>query len=504
MANITCPIITAAQRFRSEPAIITPDIVMSYEQLDAKVEKTSARLKKEGIGPGERVAIVSWNNWEYIVVIFALIRIGAVACPISPRFPVKGIGSILRKIDGTVLIHTQKRPSSERHGPSRHVDLWALFEPDKHRQTRGKNNLAVEPVGEETREMALDLDRPATIVLTSGTTATPKAVLHSYGNHYFNALGANENIPIKPGNRWLLSLPLFHVGGLGILFRTVLAGGTIVVPAAKKSLGGALEAYEITHLSVVATQLYRLLRDGIAPRSLERLHAVLAGGGPVPPSLIQRAHEIGMPLYLTYGSTEMASQITTTAPDDLPGHRTTCGKVLLYRQLKIQEEEILVKGKTLFQGYVVGESVRCAVDNQGWYHTGDMGTVDSAGYVTVSGRRDHMFISGGENIFPEEIERCLCSVPEVFQAIVVPVENDEFGYRPVVFVETSARISREEKKWIAHLEKHLPRFKIPQTFYPWPEKSALRNMKPDRNMFRKRAKALAKSSEIAPINEKVD
>ena len=136
----------------------------------------------------------------------------------------------------------------------------------------------------------MPLDRPATIVFTSGSTGIPKAVLHSYGNYYYNALGCNRNLPLTAGDRWLLDLPLYHVGGLGILFRCLLAGATVVMPDGRETLDAVLERYEITHLSVVVTQLHRLLRQ---PESVRypSLRYVVLGGSPVPLKLLSRASE---------------------------------------------------------------------------------------------------------------------------------------------------------------------------------------------------------------------
>ena len=328
----------------------------------------------------------------------------------------------------------------------------------------------------------LALDLPATIVFTSGSAGEAKAVLHTFGNHYFSALGSNTNIDLAPGDRWLHSLPIYHVGGLSILFRCLLAGATVALPDASpgETIAGA------THVSLVSTQLLRLLRE----ESLDpgELKAILLGGGPVPVSLVDEAAARGLPIHTSYGLTEMASQVTTTPPDASREDLHTSGRPLPHREISISEDgEILVRGETLFLGYVNIEKVDRELKADGWFRTGDLGELDAGGYLRVRGRRDNLFISGGENVQPEEIEEALCRLEGVEEAVVVPVADAEFGARPVAFVRPCG--VRYEDLAPA-LELVMPRFKIPVTFYDWPEEAEAGGMKLDRAFFRERARRL--------------
>jgi O-succinylbenzoic acid--CoA ligase len=305
-------------------------------------------------------------------------------------------------------------------------------------------------------------------------------VLHSLSNHYYSALGSNRNIPVGPGDRWLLSLPLYHVGGLGIVLRTILGGAAMVLPRSGRPLRDVLTVHGVTHLSLVATQLRRLLKDPPSEAARRRLSAVLVGGGPSEVALMTQACDAGFPVHTTYGLTEMASQVTTTRPGDGKSRLSTSGKVLDYRQVRIDGGEILVKGETLFKGYVEGDGTNPSRDAEGWFRTGDLGSMDGNGYLTLSGRKDNMFISGGENIHCEEIEACLLSLPGVFQAVVVPVRDDEFGFRPAAFVRFHGKKGVAKDEMIACLEKHLPRFKIPVAFFEWPEETGEAGFKPNR------------------------
>jgi O-succinylbenzoic acid--CoA ligase len=183
-------------------------------------------------------------------------------------------------------------------------------------------------------------------------------------------------------------------------------------------------------------------------------------------------------MYTTYGLTEMASQVTTTAPNATQSELRTAGRVLPGRELMIGSgDEILVRGETLFLGYYHTDHLDRPLDDAGWFATGDRGALTSEGFLTVTGRCDQMFISGGENIFPEEIEQALLGLSSILQSIVVAVPDAEFGQRPVAFVQST---EFQPTEWRRQLAEQLPGFKIPKLFLPWPESTASTSLKPSR------------------------
>jgi O-succinylbenzoic acid--CoA ligase len=442
--------------------------ITSYEELDQMV--STAALRLEGLEPGSRVALHLPKDERYVALVLALIRAGHVACPVSDRLPPRGVTQLLGMAACSVLISEDEEL----------LEAAGLFKPEPatllEEGPRSASNCS-EPA-------YIPHERPATIIFTSGSTDTPKAALHTFGNHYHSALGSNANITLRPGARWLHSLPLYHVGGLSILFRCLLTGATVALPSPGTSPGESIASVGATHVSLVSTQLSRLLREDA---DLSGLEAVLMGGGPVSPSLVDEALARGLPLHTSYGLTEMASQVTTTPPGVSLEELRTAGRVLRAREVSISERgEILVRGETLFAGYAEGEELDRPVDAEGWFHTRDLGELDESGYLRVGGRMDNLFISGGENIQPEEIEAALCRLEGVDEAVVVPVPDDEFGARPVAFVRIN---DGEPKDLVRDLESVLPRFKIPISFHPWPEE-ARRGMKVDRMALGERARRM--------------
>lgn len=253
-----------------------------------------------------------------------------------------------------------------------------------------------------------------------------------------NAQDVIRTIGLKPNDQWKLSLPLHHVGGLGILFRCILARATLV-------LG---ESLDITHLSCIPTHLYR------ATPIYKKLKCILLGGAPLPnfPKYL--------PIFTTYGLTEMGSTVTINQT------------VLPHRQAMVKEDgEILVQGPTLFHGYYNQPP------QKGWFPTGDLGRW-SNNQLEIIGRKDWMFISGGENIQPEEIEQHLIEHPMVRVAAVLAVDDPEFGKRPIAVIQGNPSFTF--KKMQSFLEERIPKFKVPIRLFFIREMPLLPNDKLDR------------------------
>ena len=457
--TVPCPLRAAALATPDAAALVGENGTTSYAELDRRVSAAASRLGR--LEPGSRVALYLPRDERYVALVLAVIRAGHVACPVSDLLPPKGVAQLLELAACTALI-------SDDDGLLRTANLHGLKpEPLLEGRQRGK-------------PADLPLGRPATLVFTSGSTGVPKAALHTFGNHYHNALGSNANIALRPGHRWLHSLPLYHVGGLSILFRCLLSGTTIALPQKGTPLGEDIAGLGATHVSLVSTQLLRLLREDVDPGGLE---AVLMGGGPIPASLVDEAVSRGLPIHTSYGLTEMASQVTTTPQGASLEELHTSGRALPNREVSVSEGgEILVRGKTLFAGYVEDKEIDRPLDTDGWFHTGDLGELDESGCLRVLGRKDNLFISGGENVQPEEIEVAISGLQNVEAAVVVPVPDPEFGLRPVAFVRME---DGNPKSLLLELEKVLPRFKIPVAFHGWPEERG--GMKVDRATFREYA-----------------
>ncbi len=466
-----------AQKYGNSPAIVTSQKSLTFYQFAHSVNRGISRLSEIDIKKGERVAIFSPNSMEFLALLVALWYVRAVAIPVSTRWSANQISTKLMEINCQRIIISDHLRSDFVLNNIKVHPLESLISTKTQIEKK---------IQQEAGE--LDLAQDATIIFTSGSANMPKGVLHTLANHYYSALGSNENISFQPGDRWILSLPLYHVAGLAILFRAILSGGTMVLPGTDESLATVVMNKTASHISLVHTQFYRLMQKKNIKRRLSQMKAVLLGGSAVPESLVREAHKLGIPIYTSYGSTEMASQITTTQPDDSLDHLLTSGRILPFRKLSIADDgEILVKGQTLCKGYVEGHTFRDVRNSEGWFHSGDMGKLDEKQYLIIKGRLDNMFISGGENIQPEEIEQYLKQIDNIAEAVVVPIPDPEFGMRPVAFLEGSEG-SYNIPEIREFLAKHLPGFKIPDRFLPFPDTLSNRSMKINRKKLKEIAK----------------
>ena len=434
--------------------------------------------KSLNIRPQKHIALCSVNPEYILKSMLALWLKGAVTVPLNPKFPQKQKIELMKNTGSTLL------------------------EQLKSNKTTSENYSSFSSL------QSIDPDAWASIIFTSGSTGSPKAVVHSLANHFYSALGANQLMPLNPGDRWMMSLPLYHVGGLAIFFRTLLSGATMVVPSEKLTLAETLTNKKISHLSLVPTQLQRLLQSSAGIDSLLQLKLILLGGSPIPEILLDQSEELGLNINTTYGSTEMASQVATGKKDN---HR-----ILPFREVRISSvkdawPEIEVRGKTRFLGYLDESGLSQPFDKNGWFKTGDIGALDvnptkiknfqpenyNVGYrktlndqsdivhtLTVLGRKDNMFISGGENIHPEEIEQVMYKSGMIKEAVVVPVKDVKFGARPVAFLKYKE--SASEAELVKLLEKQLVNFKVPELFLPWPENPGT-GLKPNRKELSQQA-----------------
>jgi O-succinylbenzoic acid--CoA ligase len=441
----------ASATFGTATALATSGRTYSFTDVEDETARIVAILHEAGVSQGDIVALVAPNSPEMVLTLFALLRLGAVAAPVNHRFPAGQTGKVLQCLRPRLLLLDKGVRGISTEAPA--VILQQFV------SSAGNAQRIPESI------LSLDMERPATVMHTSASSGMPKAAVHSTGNHWHNAAGANMNMPFAPGDCWLLSLPLCHVGGYALLFRSLAGGGAIAVGSQESSLEELLDRFKVTHLSLVTTQLYRLLGKPAAPAAMARLKALLLGGSAVPAPLLDVAVRERLPVYLSYGSTEMGSQITTT-PYPLSRPVSDSGKILPFRELSIAGDgEILVKGPCLFQGYLENGVLQPRTDGSGWFHTNDIGTLDGNGSLTVIGRKDNMFVSGGENIHPEEIEKAIIDLPGIEQALVAPCPDREYGLRPVAFIQTSGNDDLSDETIGKALGSSLGKLKCPIALY---------------------------------------
>lgn len=487
--TVPCPVHFHAVRTPEAIAIRTEEQEWSYSGLDDLIASYAERMLRVGLRSGATVGIQPTDRVQAIVLVFAGIRIGVSTALLSTRLPSGSITTAYRDLCVDAIATEASavggdEPHFSEEKSARDSVLDSALDSSRNAETPELQNI---------RGEGIDGWRPATRLKTSGTTGEPRTAVHSVVNHLVSAMRSASRTPVSPEDRWLLSLPLYHVGGLAIPFRCFVAGASVVVAEREKSLGATMRRHHITHVSLVSTQLQRLLSE-LSETPVD-LREMLVGGGQVPAPLIRSAVRKGFPIRTTYGLTEMSSQVATS--EVWTTERTTypAGRVLEGFDVRIDTDGvILVRGDGLFLGYQEGDGVTLPIDEEGWFPTGDMGKL-TEDELAVSGRVDAMFISGGENIQPEEIEEALSSLPGVSRAVVVSVPDSEFGRRPVAFVDGSSNVAEMSTSELDAIREALapilPRFKIPDVIYPWPVELNDSSIKPRRLEFQEHAERLS-------------
>lgn len=431
-----------------EVALSFGNTSVTWLQLSSKVEGFAGGLIKQGVKRDEIVVAVSDNRIELIWLHLAAIRVGARFVALPAR---------ISDVELIEKLHTLSAHYIWLEKSDREIDI-DYFPLELTSSSRRVIPVTWQPT------------RAASLVFTSGSTGKAKAVVHSINNHLYSAVGLLSMMSFSEQDSWLLSLPLSHVSGLAIVWRWLTAGGKLVLTK-REELLSALST--VTHASLVPTQLQRVLqmREENETTSLKQ---VLLGGSAIPVELVAQAKLQGIDCWVGYGMTEMASTVAAKRADSTSG----VGQVIPNRHIRFRDQEIQVSGKSLCLGYLVGQKILTVCDDDGWFSTKDLGRANE-GELFIHGRKDNMFISGGENIHPEEIEAVLLTYPDISRVVVVGVDSEEYGERPVAVVESCTALDTEQFNHF--LEGRLDKIKWPDRYYPLPSELQLSEVKINRN-----------------------
>ncbi len=450
------------QRARREPhalALRCEGRDFSFGELAERCEATALRLRTLGIEPGERVAWLGAGSLRFAEVLHAVQRLGATLVPLNVRLAAAEVRELLDDCRPRLLIFDAASSRLVSDASSGSVPATEV------------ESLQGLPARGELPRPRIDPASIHTIVYTSGTTGKPKGAMLTHANHLASATASRANLGALPGDRWLAALPVHHVGGLSILLRSVIDGSAVVLHGAFDAdrVDRSLREDGITLGSMVTTMLKRLIDRAAGRPYPSSLRAMLVGGGPVPPSLLEQALSLGLPALATYGLTETASQVATWPVSMSSPGRAGAGRAIGETRLRIAEPngqghgEILVSGPTVMAGYFRRPAENERALRAGWLHTGDIGHLDGSGCLHVHDRRSDLIISGGENVYPAEVEAVLLSHPYVSEAAVYPLADREWGQRvsAAVVLRAGRRLGDDElRDWCA---TRLARFKLPRT-----------------------------------------
>ena len=497
-----------AERTQATPhklALIIGEQRWNYAALNQMVNATCARLQDAGVQAGDFVAVRLPNGLPYVCLVHALARIGAILVPLNTRLTASELRWQIEHVAAKWLVTDE--------GSAQDAAQWLMV----NCKLLMVNEAWFEPTTLTINHLPFNIHHYQSVVFTSGTSGQPKGVLLTFSNHFWSATASAYRLGLDPNDLWLSVLPLYHVGGLAVLFRSCLYGTAVSLHPRfdPPAINHDLDTNPITLISLVPTMLHRLLDSRSHWPSHLRL--ILLGGAAAPPELVAEANAlprkrlsvIGNQLTVTgdepltinnspitinhspplvattYGLTEAASQVVTMLPADAARKPGSVGRPLMFTRVKIVDEtgverpsgeigEIVVTGPTVMAGYFqeVVASGKWQVANNlppatfnlppATIHTGDLGYLDADGDLFLVQRRSDLIVSGGENVYPAEVEAVLRQQPQVVEACVVGIPDAEWGQRVVAMVQIAPNATVSAADLITFCRERLAGYKIPR------------------------------------------
>lgn len=449
----------------------------SYREVAGRVDALAVGLAERGVGHGDRVAYLGANDVAAFETFFAAGRLGAVFVPLNTRLAAPEIAALLADSRATVLV---ARPEVSDLVAASLTDLSAApllvaVDGGDGSAAVGYEDLVAAHLG-AAPSSAVTLDDDALILYTSGTTGRPKGAVLTHGNITFNTMNQLAHTDVRRSDRVLCSAPIFHVVGLGqVTLPALFKGGTIVV-APRFDAASVLEMVPqlgITAFAAVPTMLQMMCdAPSFAAADLGSLRYVVYGGSPVLARVAEAWLRRGVDVVQGYGLTEAAPGVLMAAADGIAEHPTSPGVPHFFTDVALLAPdgsvsappgtgELLVRGPNVFRGYDNRPADTKAAFQDGWFRSGDVVRLDPDGWGYVVDRAKDMIISGGENVYPAEVEAAIAEMPDVLDCAVVGVPDDRWGEVgfALVIVRPGAQVTAGDVR--AHLAGRLARFKIP-------------------------------------------
>ncbi|MFY3791208.1 o-succinylbenzoate--CoA ligase [Ureibacillus sp. MALMAid1270] len=459
-------------------AYITPDRValigenkkFTYQELLLEIERVSSfldhvmQLKK-----GDRIAILSQNRAEYFITYFAIAQLGLIAVPLNIRLSASELAYQIQDSGAKAIIYEKEQEALYKQlNDLVHFENSQIFE-------GGFSSFSTKKV-EVDFEINSSED-PYIICYTSGTTGKPKGAVLTQENMFWNALNNQYALDLTSSDRCLVILPLFHIGGIGLFaFPTFLAGGSVIIPGKfqPKQVLKLIEDLKVTVMMGVPTIYNALITEETFKKTdFTSLRVFCSGGAPCPVELLHAYHEQGLPLYQGFGMTETSPTVFMLSKEDYKRKIGSIGKPVMFCEIDLIDDhgnsvkqgdvgELIIKGKNVFKEYwglpdKTAESIK-----NGWFYTGDLAYKDDEGFIYIAGRKKDMIISGGENIYPLEVEQIIGEMKEINEVAVIGIQDEKWGEVPVAMISLKAGHQLSEIDIQNYCASKLAKYKVPK------------------------------------------
>lgn len=461
-------------------AIIDMERRITYNQLNRRVNQLSNSLQESGFQHGDRCAILTYNCLEFVEVLLATAKLGAILVPLNYRLSERELQFILEDSGANFLIYDRNfeekvESLSPNTGVKKYVEIGEKEKPHfgYHYEAFLSKGFPREPIPEKP----IELDTPHIIMYTAGTTGMPKGAILSQGNSFWNAINMSLCIDLTSKDMTLTVLPLFHIGGIGLYtLPTLYTGGTVVIQKAfdPEITFSLVKKEQVTVMfGVPAMFLFMSQHPRFEEADLSSLRSLMSGGAPLPVHLIEVFQKKGLFLQQGFGMSEAAPGIAALLKEDAIRKAGSIGKPLFCVEARVVNDEnydlppgevgeLIVRGPNIMKGYWNRPEATAESFTGDWFHTGDLVRQDEEGYLYVVDRKKDMFISGGENVFPAEIEHVLYGHPKIAEVAVIGIPDEKWGeVGKAIVVPKSGEILTEEEV-LSFCQSKLAKYKIPK------------------------------------------
>ncbi|MEU1521488.1 FadD3 family acyl-CoA ligase [Nocardia rhamnosiphila] len=444
--------LSAADRFGDTEAVVDGDLRWSYRELVDRIRRAAGSFAESGIGKGDRVAVWAPNSAEWIVAALGLMTAGGVLVPVNTRFKAEEAADVIRRSGARALLVQKGFLGADYPAPPG-VPVYDL-----------KSDFLTGGAPFERAVAGTDI---ADIIYTSGTTGRPKGVMMNHRQTLRLYSEWCDLADLRHGDRYLMVNPFFHTFGLKAGIVSSLVRGATMLPVPVFDVDRVIELVETERITMLPgpPTLYHSLLEYRGARDISSLRAAVTGAADIPVDLIRRIRE-ELPfrsIMTGYGLTEAGTATASRPGDTFEQIATTAGSACDGIELRIADDgEVLIRGYSVMQGYLDDpEATAAAVDADGWLHTGDLGSLDDGGRLKVIGRKKDMYIVGGFNAYPAEIEGFLLEHPAVAQAAVIGVPDERMGQVGKAFVVARGQLG--EAELIAWARERMAGYKVPRS-----------------------------------------
>ena len=460
-------------------ALVDGERRLTYRELNHRVNRLAGSLQALGLSHGDRCAILAYNCLEYVEVIFATAKLGLILVPLNWRLsPAELAFNFSDSGSETLIFAAEFAQVVEQLKTQAAIKRMIVLGSKVTSEAEVYDDLlARQSDNEPTVDQPVGLDTAHIIMYTAGTTGRPKGAVLSQGASFWNAINLALDMNFTPDDRNLSVLPMFHIGGIGLFTLPVLyTGGAVIIqrtfdPAETLRL---LKEEKITlFFGVAAVFLFLIQHSDFNAEAFANVRVVMSGGAPLPESLVRQYHQAGIVLQQGFGMSEAAPSIATLSKDLALEKAGSIGRALFHVEARVVDGkmndlpagakgELVIRGPNLMQGYWNRPDATKEAFEGGWFHTGDIARMDADGDLYIVDRKKDMFISGGENVYPAEVENAIFELPQVAETAVIGIEDEKWGEVGLAVVSLKPKEQLNAEDIMAFLKERLAKYKVPK------------------------------------------